>query len=562
MRPKEEHVTRFTVSRWLMDKTGAISDGGMVVAKQEQAALAGAQMLAGGGNAVDAAVAAAFVMNVMEPYNTSIGGNGYLVYRAANGEAAFVDFSNRAPARATQDALASRTTVTFRGGLAATVPGSVAGLTTALARFGRLDLARVMAPAIDLAENGIPLDWVLALRLLQELEGLRANPNSAEIFLVDGDPGMAHGQTIIRQPDLARTLRAIAADGPSAFYSGPIARGIVEFVQAHGGLLELEDMAGYALSVVPPLRGHFHDYTLLSGPLPCPGLVTIQSLAILEGFDLAGFGHNSVDAPHIMAEAFRLAFADRDAYFGDPDFVDDPSEIMLSGEYLARRRGQIDLARAMTEAPPGDIGRAPTGSQAGGGGTTHISVVDAGGNAASLTHTLIGGLSGLGVAGSTGVVMNCAAQWFDPKPGTPNSVAPHKRPVTNMTPLIVERHGRVVLVVGAPGARRITNAVSQVTLNTLVYGIPAQAAISAPRIDLSLGHVVADDRIDPAVIQGLRDRGHQVETVHEFINAGDAATGYRGYFARPAAVYVDDHGVHHGADYPFLQGAAVGVPRG
>jgi gamma-glutamyltranspeptidase/glutathione hydrolase len=203
----------------------------------------------------------------------------------------------------------------------------------------------------------------------------------------------------------------------------------------------------------------------------------------------------------------------------------------------------------------------PLGKASSAGGTTQISVVDAAGNAVSMTHTLIGGWSGLGVAGDSGVVMNCAAQWFDPTPGAPNSVAPGKRPVSNMTPLIVERENRAVLAVGAPGSRRITNAVSQVVLNTLVHGMAVQPAISAPRIDLSQGYIVADDRIDASVIDGLRALGHRVETVHEFINAGGPAAGYRGYFARPAAVFVDAAGIRHGGDYPFLEGMAAGVGK-
>ncbi len=552
----------FTMSRWEMDKTGATSDGGMIVAKQDEAALAGARMLADGGNAVDAAVAAAFVMNVMEPYNTSIGGSGYLVYSAADGTSMFVDFSNRAPAKATPNALKSRMTVSFQGGLAAMVPGTVGGLTAALERFGTFDLERVMAPAIDIAEKGMPLNWVLTLRQIQELNGIRANPKSAEIFLVDGDPGMAHGADVVRQVDLAQTLREIARNGPEAFYTGPVARQIVDFVQARGGLLEMDDMAAYQPTVVPTLRARFHDYDLMTGPLPCPGLMTLQSLKMLEGFDLATFGHNSIDALHVIAEAFRLAFADRDAYFGDPDFVDVPVETLLSDRYIANRRAQIDPKRSMRAAPPGNVGVAPAGKQAGGGGTTQISVVDADGNAVSMTHTLIGGWTGLGVAGNTGVVMNCAAQWFDPGRGAPNSVAPGKRPVANMTPMIVERDGKVVLAVGAPGSRRISNAVSQVALNTLVFSMPVQTAISAPRVDLSQDHIVADDRIDADVIAGLREIGHRVDTVHEFINSGGPGAGYRGHFARPAAVLVDNDGMRHGGDYPFLEGMAVGVPRG
>jgi gamma-glutamyltranspeptidase / glutathione hydrolase len=179
----------------------------------------------------------------------------------------------------------------------------------------------------------------------------------------------------------------------------------------------------------------------------------------------------------------------------------------------------------------------------------------------SMTQTLIGGMTGLGVAGDTGVVMNCALQWFDPQPGAPNSVAPGKRPLSNMTPMIVERAGKPVLAVGAPGSRRITNAVSQVTLNVLEHGMAVQPAISAPRIDCSLGHILADDRIDGDTIADLRERGHRVDVVHEFINAGGPATGYRGNFSRPAAIHIDDDRVRHGGDYPFVEGMAVGVPR-
>ncbi len=554
-------VSQFTVSEWLMDKSGASSDGGMVVAKQDLAALAGAQALADGGNAVDAAVTSAWVMAVMEPYNNSIGGAGYMVVRAADGRAHVVDYSPRAPARATTEALQSRTTVAFDGGLAAMVPGMVSGLAVALERFGTFSLARAMQPAIEIAEEGMPLDWMLTLRLIQELPGLRANPYSARTFLVDGDPGMAHGESVLRQTDLATTLRAIAEQGPRAFYEGETADQIVKFVNERGGILERADFASYEATVGEPLRGRYRDYELLTLPPPSPGLMTLQGLQMLEAFNLVELGHNSLDALHVMAESYRLAFADRDAYLGDPDFCDPPLDVLLSPEYIERRVKQIDLRRAMSKPAPGDVGRSPVGVQGGGGGTTHLSVVDAGGNTVSLTQTLIGGLSGLGVAGDTGVVMNCCMQWFDPNPGAPNSVAPGKRPLTNMTPLIVARNGKPVLAVGAPGSRRITNAVSQVTLNALEFGMPIQPAISAPRIDCSLDYIIADERIDASVLQGLRERGHRVDSVREFINEGGPETHYRGNFARPAAVFVDEAGIRHGGDYPFVQGMAVGVPR-
>jgi gamma-glutamyltranspeptidase / glutathione hydrolase len=552
-------AARFTPSTWLMDKSGASSPGGMVVAKQDLAAWAGAEVLAEGGNAVDAAVAMGWVMAVMEPYNTSIAGAGYMVYRQADGQAWVVDFSSRAPRRATPEALAPRTGVAFAGPLSLGVPATVAGLCHALERFGTLPLARVMQPAIRVAEEGMPLNWLLTLRIIQELPGIRANPHTAAIFLINGDPGMAYNQQVLRQSALARTLRAIADNGAAAFYEGETAHAMVEYVRSQGGLLELDDLANYAPTVVAPLRGRFRDYDILTVPLPSPGVTTLESLQLVDGFDLAGMGHNSPQTLHVLAEAFRLAFADRDAYLGDPDFSDPVERDLLDPGYIAERRRAISLDAAMRDVRPGVIGRPAVGIAGGAGGTTHLCAVDRNGNMVSQTQTLIGGFSGFGVAGDTGVIMSCALQWFDPQSGAPNSVAPGKRPLTNMTPLIAERDGRALLAVGAPGSRRITNAVSQTTINVLEYRMPVQAAISAPRIDCSLGHVLTDDRISPDTIAALRALGHHIEVVHEFINEGGPATGYRGHFARPAAIHIDAEGMRHGGDYPFVEGMAIGV---
>ncbi|HUG14569.1 MAG TPA: gamma-glutamyltransferase, partial [Thermomicrobiales bacterium] len=228
-------------------------------------------------------------------------------------------------------------------------------------------------------------------------------------------------------------------------------------------------------------------------------------------------------------------------------------------EFTDRRRASIDPSTAMGVVLPGDIGRVPAGAAAGGGGTTHFCVMDAAGNLVSSTQTLIGGFSSIGVAGGTGVIVSGALQWFDPRPNAPNSVAPAKRPLTNMCPLIVERAGKPVLAVGAPGSRRITNAVSQTTLNVLEFGMPVQEAISAPRIDCSMDYILADDRISPETLDTLRALGHRVEPVREFINEGGPATGHRGNFARPAAIHFDAQGTRHGGDYPFVEGIAIGV---
>jgi gamma-glutamyltranspeptidase / glutathione hydrolase len=542
-----------------MDKSGLSGSDGMVVAKQERAAEAGAQMLAAGGNAIDAACAAAWVMAVMEPHLNTIGGAGYIVYREANGESHVIDYSNRAPEAATPEALSSRKTAAFDGPLAAAVPATVSGLTMASERFGKLSLSTVMEPAISVAENGMELDWHFVLHLVLNLEKLRSQPHSRDVFLVDGDPGVAHGVQSIHQTDLANTLKLIAENGPDAFYTGPIAREIVQFVRDQGGLIAESDFAAYQATIGKPLRGHFGGYGLLTMPMPSPGLMTLQGMQLLDRFKLHSLGHNSADSLHAMAEVYRLAFADRDAYFGDPDFVDVPVEELLSEEYLDQRASGIDPQRAITQASAGKVSAAATPGNNEGGGTTHICAIDAEGNMVSQTQTLIGGLTGLGVAGKTGVVMNCALQWFNHEPDTANSVAPRKRPTSNMTPVIAEKNGKSVLAVGAPGSRRISNAVSQVALNVLEHGMLPQPAISAPRIDLSLGHIVADDRINSGVIASLRERGHHVDVVHEFINSGGPANSYRGNFARPNAIFVDDSGVRHGGDYQFAPGAVVRV---
>ena len=552
-------MARIKLSEWQMDKSGLEGSSGMVVAKQERAATAGAQMLAKGGNAIDAACAAAWVMAVMEPHLNTIGGAGYIVFREANGEAHCVDYSNRAPMKATQEALSSRTGPQFSGPLAAAVPATVSGLALASERFGKLPLETVMEPAIDVAENGMELDWHLVLHLVLNLNELRAQPHSRDVFLVKGDPGVAHGEHTLRQTDLANTLKQIAQHGPEAFYTGPIAREIVQFVQGQGGLIEESDFAKFEATIAAPLRGRFDDYDLLTMPMPSPGLMTLQGMGILDQFDLNQSGHNSSTSLHLMTEAYRQAFADRDAYFGDPDFVDVPVDELLSKEYLARRAGEIDSKRAQEQV---SAGKTRVGASAGtgeGGGTTHICAIDAEGNMVSQTQTLIGGLTGLGVAGNTGVVMNCALQWFNHEPDTANSVAPWKRPTSNMTPIIAERNGRPVLAAGAPGSRRISNAVSQVALNVLEHGMMPQPAISAPRIDLSLGHIVADNRIGPSVLDELRSRGHRVDEVEEFINSGGPENSYRGHFARPNAIYVDQHGIRHGGDYQFAPGAVAAL---
>jgi gamma-glutamyltranspeptidase/glutathione hydrolase len=534
----------------------------MVVAKQEAAARAGARVLAEGGNAIDAVVTMGWCMAVMEPYQCTIGGAGYTVFRPVDGEPVVVEFTGRAPMGSKQAHMGDRKPgQAFGGPLAIGVPGTVAGLSLALERFGTISLERSLEPAIALAEE-MPLDFFMALRISQCLLALRVNPDSARAFLHDSDPPLSHGRHTIQQTDLARTLRTISEQGARAFYEGEIGRELVRAVRERGGVLAESDLADYQANILPVLRGRFRGYDLLAVPVPSPGLTTVESLQILEGFDLTGMGHNSADALHVIGEAYRLAFADRDAYLGDPKFGEIPVDELLSATFTAQRRAEIRMDRAMTEVQPGRIRTHAAGSAGAGGGTTNICAVDAAGNMVSHTQTCIGGFESFGVAGSTGVIPSSSLQWFDANPGAPNSLEPGKRPLTNMTPMIVERDGRAVLAAGAPGSRRITNAVSQVVLNVLEFGMQPQDAVSAPRIDYSTPRLCADDRIDSGELAELEQRGHDVERVHEFISYGGAGAGFPGFmghFARPNAILIDQDGARHGGDYPGAFGAVIEV---
>ena len=552
----------FSVSRWETRKTAVTSNGGMVVAKQEAAARAGAEVLAEGGNAIDAVVTMGWCMAVLEPYQCTIGGAGYTIFRPADGDPQVVEFTGRAPMAGRQEHMGNRKPGdVFQGPLAIGVPGTVSGLALALERFGTISLARSLEPAIALAES-MPLDFFMALRISQCLRALRANPDSARAFLHDNDSPLTGGRYTLEQTDLASTLRAIADQGVRAFYEGEIGRELVRAVRDRGGVLAESDLASYQANVLPVLRGSFRDYDLLAVPMPSPGATTVEGLQILDGFDLAGMGHNSADALHIIGEAYRLAFADRDAYLGDPDFGEIPVDELLSDGFIEERRAEISMDRAMQEVQPGRFGVPAVGMASPGGGTTNICAVDADGNMVAHTQTCIGGFEGFGVAGSTGVIPSCSLNWFDANPGAPNSVEPSKRPLTNMTPMIVERAGKPVLAVGAPGARRITNAVSQVALNVLEYGMSPQPAVSVPRIDYSTPRLCADDRIAPEVLSDLERRGHDVERVHEFISYGGPGAGFpgfTGYFARPNTIFVDAGGTRHGGDSPGAFGMVIGV---
>jgi gamma-glutamyltranspeptidase / glutathione hydrolase len=460
---------------------------GMVVSSQPLASQAGVTILREGGNAVDGAVAVGFALAVTYPFAGNIGGGGFMMIRLANGESACVDYREEAPAAATRNMyLDSGGNVipgkSIVGALSAGVPGTVAGLALAEQQFGKLGLARVMQPAIRLARDGFPVSYWLSRDLEAHEKLLSRFAESNRIFLRDGR--FYQPAENFRQPDLARTLQAIAQEGPQAFYHGAIARDIVQTERGLGGIMTVQDLAHYHAILRKPLVGHFRGYTILSTPSPSSGgAVLIEMLNILAPLDLGS--PDSYDSMHVTIEAMRRAFADRAAYMGDTDFVRVPIAGMLSLAYAAKLRKEILASKPDAPVAAGHPAEYESSN------TTHFSVVDSAGGAVSNTYTLNNGYgSGVTVAGA-GFLLNDEMDDFTSKPGSPNlygliqsaanAIAPYKRPLSAMTPTVVLKNGAVRLVLGAPGGPTIINTVLEVILNALVYKMDVLQAVMEPR---------------------------------------------------------------------------------
>ena len=515
---------------------------------------AGLRVMAADGNAVDAAVAMAFTAAVVEPTEASIAGSGFLLaHDPASGNAWSVEFPPRAPLRATagmydpaEESAPDRLlgTVPVRadanatGWLAPCVPGAVAGLCLANARFGTLPLARLIDPAAELAQDGFEIDSYLSLQALEHLGDLRASRDAARIFLCDGLPPAAPFATRagsdpprLHQPDLARTLRAIASGGAEAFYGGEVSEAIHKAFERHGGLISQTDLGRYSATIERPLCGSYRGWSLLAPRGPSGGSTVIEALQIL---DLVEIEPGPVAELHAVAEALQLAFLDR--YRGAED---------LSAAHAARLAGMIraDRKTALTEQMPASPWR--------GHGTTHLCAVDADGRTVSCTITAGNTFGSKVVVDGTGLLFDSGMAWFDPRPGAPNSIAPWKPPLVNMAPLLLIRGGdRIAL--GAAGGRRIVSAVTQVARGVVDHGLSLQEAISAPRLDASDRTIRLSDRIPDATADGLRALGHELLRIEE------QHLPFSYEFARPAAARVDESGIRSGGIHPLAQGF-VGV---
>ncbi len=501
----------------------AEGERGMVVTAQHEASDAGLRILQAGGNAVDAAVAVGYALAVVDPCCGNIGGGGFMLIHRADGRDTFVNFRETAPRAARPDMFldAAGNPVRNRslnGYLAVGVPGTVMGLDRALIEYGRLGRAQVIAPAIALARDGFVLSHADAAILDARADRLAADPAAARIFLRPVGSHYRPGDRLV-QPDLAATLALIAEQGPDAFYRGPIAHAVAAASATQGGILTAEDFAAYTVTEAAPVGCAYRGYTILSAPPPSAGgTILCEMLNVLSGWDLAVSGFGSAPTVHRMAETMRHAYVDRNSVLGDPAFVTNPLERLLSSEHAAAIRAAIDPDKATASASLGP-GVAPHEKPE----TTHYSVADGEGNAVAVTYTLNGDFGAAVVAPGTGFLLNNEMDDFAAKPGTPNlfgliqgeanAIAPGKRPLSSMTPTIVEQDGRPVLVLGGPGGPRITTAVLETLTNIVDFGLAPDQAIAAPRFHHQwLPDTLYYERggLPPATLAALAERGHRL----------------------------------------------------
>ncbi len=525
-----------------------VARNGMVVAQESRAARIGVEILDRGGNAVDAAVAVGFALAVTYPRAGNLGGGGFIVIHLAKGRNldnrdTTIDYRETAPAAATPtmflDAKGNPDPEKSRdSGLAVGVPGTVAGLALAQRKYGsgRLSLADLIAPAIDLAQKGFPVEDDTANSLPRAKERLARWPSSSGILLKNGGDPLQAGDRLI-QFDLADTLQAIAQDGPAAFYQGRIAGEIVAAVRAAGGIMTADDLKSYRAIERVAVRGSYRGYDIVSMPPPSSGGVhLIEMLNILEGYDLAKLGRGE-QALHYMIETMKRAYADRAVFMGDPDAVKIPVAGLISKKYAAALRSSIgDKA-----TPAADI-RAGKPADFEGHNTTHFSVIDRDGNAVSNTYTLNFSY-GLGlIADGTGVMLNNELDDFTAKPGTANAYGlvgfnanlpgPGKRPLSSMTPTIVLKDGKPFLITGSPGGSRIITAVLQVITNVIDFHMPIDRAVSAPRLhnQWQPDETFVEPGFSPDVLEALKVRGHRIVPTRPHTSANSIEVIPKGEF--------------------------------
>ena len=476
---------------------------GMVATSQPLASQVGLDVLKRGGNAVDASIAVAAVLNVTEPHMTGVGGDAFMmIYSAKTRKLEGLNASGRAPRALTLDHFTSRTITQMpvTGMEPVTVPGALDGWITLLEKHGTMKLADLVAPAIGYAESGFPVMEKTAADWEPEVPRLKRTAAAASTYLVDGKAPRAGA--IFTQKNLARTLRTIAKGGRDAFYRGEIARAIVDYCQKNGGFLSMEDFAAQKSEWVEPISTTYRGHTVYELPPNGQGVTALLLLNMLEGLDLRSMRREPGRYYHTLVEATKIAFADRNRYIADPAFFKTPVKELLSKEYAARRRALIDPDKAIDPPAYGDI---PTGSD-----TTYFTIVDKDRNAVSFINSLFSAFGSAIVAGDTGIVLQNRGAGFSVEPGHPNCIAPGKRPFHTLIPAMVFKDGRFLMSFGVMGGDVQAQGHVQVLINLIDRGLNLQQAIDAPRVRYISGRgVMMDDELTAPVIDDLIKRGHE-----------------------------------------------------
>lgn len=497
-------------------KAPARGSRGMVVTNHPLASAAGVEILAGGGNAIDAAVASLFTLGVVEPMMVGIFGAGWTNIRLADGRAVVWDNYSCAPLAATPDlyqpdpdappgstaAVGRQNTLGYR---APGVPGTLKAWTELAAQFGTCDLETLLAPAIRHASRGYRQSRYGQLLTARSSADLALCPNASAVFLPGGAP-VPEGD-LVRQPELAESLRTIAAEGPDALYGGALGAAIIDDIARHDGIMTLEDLRAYRVIEREPLVGEYRGHTITVPPPPTAGGVhLLQMLRLLEGYDLRAAGFGSARSIHLLAESLGIAFADRGAHLSDPDRLPVPVDWLTSAEYAAQRRAQLDLEHRTTHQPT-----VPPGAES--DHTTHVTVADADGNVVAMTQTINELFGAKVMAAGTGILLNNTMAGFEPAAGLANSVAPGRRSVSSMTPTIITRDGRPRWALGTPGGLRIFPSVTQAVINLIDHGMSLQEAVEAPRVWTRGQQLELEGGVSDEVETRLQAMGHDTTRV-------------------------------------------------
>ena len=568
-----------THSIWRPDKDEVVVEHGAVATAHPIAAQVGVDILKDGGNAVDAAIATGFCLNVIEPASSSIAGHGQMiVHMTAEPRSVAIDYGHRAPRAANANIFRVIGQAVKGNGIyevedqanaighrSAGVPGVTAGMCRAHELFGSLPLEQLVEPAVHYAREGFEADPATTLQIARNMPTLVRYGEAARVFLPDGYPPPPDAKVV--QRELADTIERIGREGKNALHKGEIAAAIDEEMRQNDGLLSSQDLAQYEAEVLDPVRTSYRGYELLTCPVTAGTITTLQTLNILENFDLRNFGHGSPEHLHFFIEAARHALADRYSFVGDPEFIAVPFEGILSKNYAQHLASSIDIdtakleherelqpwvayadnplhdpwsydpqprpERVFTASPPSD-----------GDCTTHFSIIDRDRNMVACTQTAVGGFGSNVIVPGTGFLLSNGMVVFNPKPGAANSVAGFKRGLNNMSPVIALRNDKPFLTVGAPGGRRIICRIAYVISNVVDFGMSIQEAITAPSVDAAERETFIDHRIDSQTLEALLRMGHNVEVVPE------PSTG--GGFSRPRGVMIDPGtGLLHAGVHPF-----------